>query len=160
MLTYLFSSFIISCWISFMHYKNSSRLLPIGELWSYSSGLFDWYMGNDVIILMPVKESWNIWVKLKDSQLQQNIIKHKTNAEFTKIIGHVGHFRWIGPKVWWEISRICIECMKHTRQLNVWMNHESFSAILQMCNTLSWFGQQTCCITLLLYHLETTIIRL
>ena len=27
-----------------------------------------------------------------------------TNTVFTKIIRHVGHFRWLGPNVWWEIS--------------------------------------------------------
>ena len=25
---------------------------------------------------------------------------------FTKIIRHVGHFRWLGPNVWWEVSQI------------------------------------------------------
>ena len=31
---------------------------------------------------------------------------------FTKIIGHVGHLRWLGPNVWWDISQIWIEYIK------------------------------------------------
>ena len=38
-------------------------------------------------------------------------------AVFTKIIGHVGHFRWLGPNVWWEISQIWIEYIKPIRHM-------------------------------------------
>ena len=37
---------------------------------------------------------------------------------FMKIIGHVGHFRWLGPNVWWEISQILIEYIKPIRQMS------------------------------------------
>ena len=37
---------------------------------------------------------------------------------FMKIIGHVGHFRWLGPNVWWEISQIWIEYIKPIRQMS------------------------------------------
>ena len=37
---------------------------------------------------------------------------------FTKIIGHVGHFRWLGPNVLWEISRIWIEYIKPIGQMS------------------------------------------
>ena len=37
---------------------------------------------------------------------------------FTKIIGHVGHFRWQGPNVRWEISRIWIEYIKPIGQMS------------------------------------------
>ena len=37
---------------------------------------------------------------------------------FTKIIGHVGHFRWLGPNVRWEISRILIEYIKPIGQMS------------------------------------------
>ena len=40
------------------------------------------------------------------------------NAVFTKIIGHVGHFRWLGPNVRWEISRIWIEYIKPIGQMS------------------------------------------
>ena len=36
---------------------------------------------------------------------------------FTKIIGHVKHFWWLGPNVWWEISQIWIE-YKPIRQMS------------------------------------------
>ena len=39
-------------------------------------------------------------------------------AVFTKIIGHVGHFRWLGPNVWWEISQIWIEYIKPIGQMS------------------------------------------
>ena len=41
-----------------------------------------------------------------------------TKAVFTKIIGHVGHFRWLGPNVWWEISQIWIEYIKSIGQMS------------------------------------------
>ena len=37
---------------------------------------------------------------------------------FMKIIGHIGHFRWLGPNVWWEISQISIEYIKPIRQMS------------------------------------------
>ena len=42
----------------------------------------------------------------------------KQNTVFTKIIGHVGHFRWLGPNVWWEISQIWIEYIKLIGQMS------------------------------------------
>ena len=33
-----------------------------------------------------------------------------------KNVGHVGHFRWLGLNVWWEISQIYIEYIKPIRQ--------------------------------------------
>ena len=48
------------------------------------------------------------------------------NAVFTKI---VGHFRRLGPNVWWEISQIWIDISPSDICL---MNHESFSSTLQM----------------------------
>ena len=44
---------------------------------------------------------------------------------YAKNVRHVGHFRWLGPNVWWEISQIYIEYIKPIR---TWLkNHESFS---------------------------------
>ena len=37
---------------------------------------------------------------------------------FMKIIGHIGHFRWLGPNVWWEISQIWIEYIKPIGQMS------------------------------------------
>ena len=37
---------------------------------------------------------------------------------FTKIIGHVGHFRWLGPNVWWEISQFWIEYIEPITQMS------------------------------------------
>ena len=37
---------------------------------------------------------------------------------FTKIIGHVRHFRWLGLNVWWEISHILIEYIKPIGQMS------------------------------------------
>ena len=31
---------------------------------------------------------------------------------FMKIIGHVRHFWWLGPNVWWEVSQVWIEYIK------------------------------------------------
>ena len=35
-----------------------------------------------------------------------------------KIIGHIRHFRWLGPSIWWEISQIWIEYIKRIRQMS------------------------------------------
>ena len=45
----------------------------------------------------------------------QNIL---SPAMVMKIIGHVGHFRWLGPNVWWEISQFWIEYIKPIGQLS------------------------------------------
>ena len=37
---------------------------------------------------------------------------------FMKTIRHIGHFRWLGPYVWWEISQIWIEYIKPIRQMS------------------------------------------
>ena len=37
---------------------------------------------------------------------------------FTKILGHVGHFRWLGPNVWWEILQIWIKYIKPIKQMS------------------------------------------
>ena len=37
---------------------------------------------------------------------------------FMKIIGHIGHFRWLGPNVWREISQIWIEYIKPIGQMS------------------------------------------
>ena len=37
---------------------------------------------------------------------------------FTKIIGHVGHFWWLCPNVWWEISQNWIEYIKPFGQMS------------------------------------------
>ena len=34
---------------------------------------------------------------------------HFALAAFMKIIGHIGHFQWLGPNDWWEISQIWID---------------------------------------------------
>ena len=39
-------------------------------------------------------------------------------AVFMKIIRHVGHFPWLEPNVWWEISQILIEYIKPIRQMS------------------------------------------
>ena len=45
--------------------------------------------------------------------------KYRTGLPvFTKIIGHVGHFRWLGPNVRWEIWRILIEYIKPIGQMS------------------------------------------
>ena len=41
-----------------------------------------------------------------------------TGAVFTKIIGHVGHFRWLGPNVWRKTSQIWREYIKPVRQMS------------------------------------------
>ena len=35
-----------------------------------------------------------------------------------KNVGHVRHFRWLGPNVWWKISQIYIEYIKPIRQMS------------------------------------------
>ena len=41
-----------------------------------------------------------------------------TQPAFMKIIGHVRHFRWLGPNVWWEISQIWIQYIKPIGQMS------------------------------------------
>ena len=41
-------------------------------------------------------------------------------ADMTSVgekVGHIGHFRWLGPNVWWEISQIYVEYIKPVRQM-------------------------------------------
>ena len=38
--------------------------------------------------------------------------------EKLKIIGHIGHFRWLGPNISWEISQIWIEYIKPIGQMS------------------------------------------
>ena len=52
------------------------------------------------------------------------------NAVFTKIIGHVGHFRWLGPKGLMRDFTNLIRIYK-AHPTNVWWT-ESFSSTLQM----------------------------
>ena len=37
---------------------------------------------------------------------------------YAKYVGHVKHFRWLGPNVWWEILQIYIEYIKPIRQMS------------------------------------------
>ena len=43
---------------------------------------------------------------------------YESGTVFTKIIGHIGHFRWLGPNVRWEIWRILIEYIKPIGQMS------------------------------------------
>ena len=40
-------------------------------------------------------------------------------AVFMKVVGHIRHFQWLGPNVWWEISQIFIKPIGQ-------MSHESW----------------------------------
>ena len=39
-------------------------------------------------------------------------------AVFMKIIGHIGHFRWLGQNVWWKISQIWMKYIKPIGQMS------------------------------------------
>ena len=39
-------------------------------------------------------------------------------AVWAKNVRHVGHLRWLGPNVWWEISQIYTEYKKLIRQMS------------------------------------------
>ena len=41
-----------------------------------------------------------------------------SNSVFMKIIRHIGHFRWLGPNVWWGISQIWKEYIKPIKQMS------------------------------------------
>ena len=58
-----------------------------------------------------------------------------TFAVFTKIIGHIRHFRWLGPNVWWEISQIWIEYIKPVGQ----MSDESWNNSTTTDHFNNWF---------------------
>ena len=54
-----------------------------------------------------------------------NFIKIKTFlfqwiTVFMKIIGHIRHFRWLGPNVWCETWKIWIQYIKPIYRTNVW----------------------------------------
>ena len=52
------------------------------------------------------------WVKPPTFMIYMN------NTVFTKIIGHIRHFWWLGPNVWWGISQIWIEYIKPIGQMS------------------------------------------
>ena len=63
-----------------------------------------------------------LWHQISLSWHAQHLPSIKYNfflfTVFTKIIGHVGHFRWLGPNVWWEISQFWIEYIKPITQMS------------------------------------------
>ena len=62
---------------------------------------------------------WRLFYLL---QWEYPYLKRQSLSVFTKIIWHIGHFRWLGPNVWWEILQIWIEytrtCIKPIRQMS------------------------------------------
>ena len=54
-----------------------------------------------------------------------------------KIIGHVGHFRWLGPNVWWDISQIFDRTYK-AHWTNVWWTMEVFWLHCRVKANFSW----------------------
>ena len=71
------------------------------------------------------------WILLPKVQLYANTM-------FIKIIGHIVHFRWLGPNVWREISQIWIEYIKPIRQI-VWWSTKSFLATLPiLAQIMAW----------------------
>ena len=69
---------------------------------------------------------WHFWVEwFMCLNSHTSVMEKATNftlsfqyAVFAKIIGHVGHFRWLGPKSWWEISQLWIKYIKSIRQMS------------------------------------------
>ena len=45
-------------------------------------------------------------------------MQHTPITVGTKIIGHVRHFWWLGPNVWWEILQFCIDHIKSIGQMS------------------------------------------
>ena len=71
----------------------------------------DMYMHHDALT------HWSLVMHLCISKLGHYWFKAMTSV-FTKIIGHIGHFRWHGPNVRWEISQIWIEYIKSIGQMS------------------------------------------
>ena len=59
--------------------------------------------------------TWLLIQQLAEVNTQEYI---NTPPVFMKIMGHIGHFRWLGPNVSWEISQIWIEYMKLIGQMS------------------------------------------
>ena len=89
--------------------------------------LQDCFTGTEAIIWFSVKCHYNA------AQFNTILL---TAPVFMKIIGHIGHFRWLGPNVWWEISQIWIEYIKPIRQ----MSDESWK-FFGYTAALQWQGQ-------------------
>ena len=51
-----------------------------------------------------------------------------------KNAGHVGHFQWLGPNVWWEISQVYVEYLKPIRQMS---DEPKFFAYTAYVNAMS-----------------------
>ena len=66
------------------------------------------------------------------------------SAVFMKIIRHVGHFRWLGPNVWWEISHIWLQYVQPIRQNDCLMNHDSFSVIVYTVSVFQYLNNRRC----------------
>ena len=108
--------------------------------WCRQWHIYQWLEGKTKQVLY-VKSLWpcdSIWCHRTWSSLVQVIAYHlfgakplpdcKTNYDLFSIgprinilipvfMKIVGHFRWLGPNVWWEISQIWIEYIKRIRQM-------------------------------------------
>ena len=79
---------------------------------SGSTGI-SWSRGPENGVARWLWPNWEIY-----SQNDHFGLVYVMISVFTKIIGHIGHFRWLGPNVWWEISLIWIEHIKPIGQMS------------------------------------------
>ena len=91
----------------------------------YSYHYTSWELWEKPEVFSNSIDSWPMLLMNAHSYSQATIKVGKTECNlfqllpvFMKIIGHVRHFRWLGPNVWWEISQIWIECIKLIRQMS------------------------------------------
>ena len=88
------------------------------ELFVYWAGIMDLCLLCVKMYFLP-----NFFIKYEQICLVRSIqwpLKHSwcVFSVFMKIIGHIRHFRWLGPNVWWEISQIWIEYIKPIGQMS------------------------------------------
>ena len=76
-----------------------------------------WYTRSSAVIKM-VQHDTSIAHVACTAVIVAQYTKKGSTPVFTKIIGHVGHFRWLGPNVRWEIWRILIEYIKPIGQMS------------------------------------------
>ena len=107
--------------VSVTHFK-----IRISSKASQSSNELQWldltHWGRDKMVAISQTTFSNAfsWMKMYKFRLRFHWIfsPRVESTMFMKTMRHIGHFRWLGPNVSWEISQIWIEYIKPIGQMS------------------------------------------